>query len=192
MRKNIVYKRDIGKEKDAGKGDGANEVRLSAGATEPKISVPESVRQYQDSRRRTAQDDGDQPQEPPSVSAGVIERITDYAFNPTREKIREMTTVNRLQAILLPQLDLIGLSWRELIEVAIFRQDSVEYQRVFKRKLPEQVDPIDEYIYRFAQWSKSRDGMNLKSAVDLSLAEIEGKINGEEEGIGGTDAWGKE
>jgi len=127
-------------------------------------------------------------QEPVSVSAGVIERIADYAFNATREKIREMTSINRMQAMLLPQLDLVGQAWRELIEIVIYRQDSIAYLKLFKQKQPIPFDPIDEYIYRFAQWSKSRDAMNLKSAMDLALAEVEAEAG--EKGLpGGADVW---
>jgi len=121
------------------------------------------------------------------VSAGAIERIIDLAFNPSREKIREVTSVDRVQARLLPQLDIIDLMWQYAIEVAAYRQDAVQYKQVYKRKKPSVPGLIEDFIYRTAQWQKSVQGMNLKSAIDLALAETEARTEEEGDTLGGFD-----
>jgi hypothetical protein len=123
-----------------------------------------------------------------AVSQGSIDKVIDYAFNPTRDKIREMTIIDRLQARLLPQLDLVNQSWQYIIEVAMVRQDSVEYERLFKRKRPIPPNPIEEYTYRMAQWQKSRDGKNLERATDIALAETETRGDDGSD-VGGSDVW---
>ena len=125
------------------------------------------------------------------VTAGVIERVVDLAFNATRDKIREVTSIDRIQARLLPQLDIIGLAWGYCIEVAMFRQDAAEYERVYGRQRPAPPDLIEEFTYRTAQWQKSIAGTNLKAAIDIALAETEARM-GEEEGLGGEDPYGKD
>lgn len=109
------------------------------------------------------------------VTAGAIERIIDLAFNPSREKIREVTSVDRTQGKLLPQLDMIDTMWEYAIEVAAYRQDAAYYKKVYRKKQPSLPSLISEFIYRTAQWQKSVQGMNLKSAIDLALAETEAK-----------------
>ena len=124
---------------------------------------------------------------PPSVSAGTIDRVVDLAFNPSRDKIREMTSIDRIQGRLLPQLDVLSMMWQYIIGVAFFRQDADEYKRVFKEEMPLPPDIVGEFTYRTAQWQKSVQGMNLRSAVDLALAEVE--TRGEEDKEFGADAW---
>jgi len=116
------------------------------------------------------------------VSAGAIDKVIDYAFNPTREKIREMTIIDRLQARLLPQLDLISLQWQYTIEIALYRQDSKEYERLHNKKQPTPPDLLEVYMYRVAQWQKSREGKNLDRAIDLALAETEARAGEEDFG----------
>lgn len=120
-----------------------------------------------------------------SVSAGAIERVIDFAFNPSREKIREVTFINAMQAKLLPQLDIVDAMWQYVIEVAAYRQDSDIYKEVFKKDRPTPPSLIDDFIYRTAQWQKSVSGQNLKSAVDLALAETEAKAGEEGDFAGG-------
>lgn len=127
-------------------------------------------------------------EKPVPVSAGVTGRIVDYAFNPTRDKIREVTDIDRIQGHLLPQLDIVDVVWQYVIEVALFRQDTKEYERVFEKKRPIPPNLIDEFTYRTAQWQKSIQGANLKSAIDIALAETEART-GDEEGLGNVDAW---
>jgi len=120
------------------------------------------------------------------VSAGAIERIIDLAFNPSREKIREVTSVDRIQARLLPQLDIVDIMWEYTIEVAAYRQSPALYKQTYKRKQPSLPSLINDFIYRTAQWQKSIQGMNLKSAIDLALAETEARTE-EGEALGGFD-----
>ncbi len=142
-------------------------------------------------RQKPVDDKVGEVEQEAKVSAGAIDKVIDYAFNPTREKIREMTIIDRLQARLLPQLDLISLQWQYTIEIALYRQDSNEYERVFKRVQPIPPNLLEEYMYRVAQWQKSREGKNLDRAIDLALAETEAKA-GEEEFRKGADDYYKD
>lgn len=126
--------------------------------------------------------------EPENVSAGAIDRVLDFTFNPSREKIREVTYIDRIQARLLPQLDIVDVMWQYVFEVALFRQDATEYERVFGKERPIPPNLIEEFTHRLAQWQKSIGGMNWKSAVDITLAEQEAKAGTEIE-PGGADAW---
>ena len=127
---------------------------------------------------------------PPSVTAGAIEKIVDIALNPSRDKAREFTVIDRMQGRLLPQLDLIDLAWQYAIEIAAYRQDATEYGEVYRKKKPIPPNLIDEFTYRTAQWQKSIGGQNLKSAIDLALAETESRA-GEEGDFSGADIFEK-
>jgi len=134
-------------------------------------------------RKKTTEDKvGEEGDQEVKVSAGAIDKVIDYAFNPTREKIREMTIIDRLQARLLPQLDLISLQWQYTIEIALYRQDSNEYEKLYGKKSPIPPDLLEVYMYRVAQWQKSREGKNLDRAIDLALAETEAKAGEDEFG----------
>ena len=134
-------------------------------------------------RSKPVEDKGEEPEQEVKVSAGAIDKVIDYAFNPTREKIREMTIIDRLQARLLPQLDLISVQWQYTIEIALYRQDSNEYEKLYGKKMPIPPDLLEVYMYRVAQWQKSREGKNLDRAIDLALAETEAKAG--EDDFGG-------
>lgn len=124
-----------------------------------------------------------------TVSAGAIDKVLDFAFNPSRDKIREVTIIDRVQGRLLPQLDMVALMWQYVIEVALYRQDNGEYERLFRRKRPLLPDLHSEFIYRTAQWQKSVAGKNLERATDMALAEIETR-SGEGEDFGsGAESW---
>lgn len=125
---------------------------------------------------------------PIPVSAGAIDRVVDYAFNPSRDKIREVTSIDRIQGRLLPQLDILDIVWQHITEIALFRQDSDEYEHMFEKKRPVPPNLIDEFTYRTAQWQKSVGGANLKSAIDLALAETESRA-AEDDGFSNVDAW---
>lgn len=133
-------------------------------------------------RQKPVEEKGEEGEREVPVSAGAIDKVIDYAFNPTREKIREMTIIDRLQARLLPQLDLISLQWQYSIEIALYRQDSKEYEKLYNKKAPIPPDLLEVYSYRLAQWQKSREGKNLDRAIDLALAETEAKAGEEEYG----------
>ncbi len=119
------------------------------------------------------------------VSAGAVNQVVDYVFNPTREKIREVTYIDRSQGRLLPQLDIIDLMWQYVIEVATFRQDQANYSTVYGKVRPTPPNLISEFSYRTAQWQKSINGTNLKSAIDIALAEIETRSDSDGDGTGG-------
>ena len=141
---------------------------------------------------RTPQPSSDEDEEndkPLAVNAGAIDRVIDLAFNPSREKIREVTVIDRLQGRLLPQLDLIDTLWGYVVEVAFFRQDFEEYKRVYKKKRPVPPDLIGNFIYRTAQWQKSIAGKNLERAIDIALAETETKTGEEGDYNNDSDAW---
>jgi len=138
-------------------------------------------------RRKRSTEEDEEKVIPLPVTAGAIDKIVDLAFNPSREKIREVTSVNAMQAKLLPQLDIIDAMWQYVIEVAAFRQDAELYNKTYKRKAPIPPSLIDDFIYRTAQWQKSVQGMNLKSAIDLALAETETRASEEGDMLGGFD-----
>jgi len=123
------------------------------------------------------------------VSAGTIDRVIDLAFNPSREKIREMTMVDRIQARNFPLLDMINMGRQYCIQVAMYRFDPKKYKKEFGVDKPEIPNLLDEFIFRTAQWQKSVAGKNLEKATDIALAEIEGKIDDGEDLFGKEDAW---
>lgn len=139
--------------------------------------------------RRNRPKDVEIPPEPPPAANALRASVVELAFNPTREKIREVTIVDRMQGRLLPLLDLESQGWDYVIEVAAYRQDSNLYKEIFKKSKPSQIDLIETYTYRLAQWQKSVAGKNLERATDIALAETENKA--EEKGDDGThgDPW---
>jgi len=139
--------------------------------------------------RKKPDDEGTEVEdEEPKVSS-PIDKVIDLAFNPSRDKIREVTIIDRIQGRLFPQLDMINLGRRYCIEVAYYRQDKELFKKVFEKDCPIQPDLIDEFQYRTAQWQKSIAGKNLERAIDLALAETEAKVGDEEMGNIGADAF---
>jgi len=116
--------------------------------------------------------------EEPAVSS-PIDKVIDLAFNPSREKIREVTIIDRIQGRLFPLLDMINTGRLYILEVALYRQDAEEYRKKFKKAKPIPPNLLDEYIFRTAQWQKSVAGKNLERATDIALAETE--VRGAEE-----------
>lgn len=127
------------------------------------------------------------PVEP--VVSTPIDRVIDLAFNPSRDKIREVTIVDRVQGRLFPQLDMINYMRKYCLEIAYYRQDSEDYKKVFKHKRPIPPEPLDEFLYRTAQWQKSVAGKNLDRATDIALAETETKGLDGDEFSDKPDAW---
>lgn len=123
-----------------------------------------------------------------AVSLGPVDKVIELAFNPTREKIREVTIIDRVQGRLFPILDMIITGRDYILEVAMFREDAAEYRGAFKRERPICPNLLDEFMFRSAQWQKSVQGKNLERATDIALAETESK-GVEEEITGGADAW---
>lgn len=141
-------------------------------------------------RRSRPPEDEEISHEPPSVSAGPIDKVIELAFNPSRDKIREVTIIDRVQGRLFPQMDMINYMRHYVLEIAHFRQDPDEYKREFGKTQPVPPEPLDEFMYRTAQWAKSVAGKNLEKATDIALAETEVKGGEGEEGIGsGADPW---
>ena len=126
-------------------------------------------------RTNRSVDELDEKPEPPEVSQGSVDKVIDLAFNPSRDKIREVTIVDRIQGRLFPQLDMINYMRKYCIEIAMFREDAGRYQEIFKQQRPISPEPLDEFLYRTAQWQKSVQGKNLERATDIALAETEGK-----------------
>ena len=114
-------------------------------------------------------------EEPKPVTQGSIDKVLDYAFNPSREKIREMTNIDRIQARWLPQLDVANDMWDYLDQIALYNYDPKEFEVLYKRKYPLAPNIIELFTYRTAQWQKSVAGSNLKAAIDLALSEQENK-----------------
>ncbi len=144
-------------------------------------------------RKRVEPDEDTLPSSSPPVSAGAVEKALDLAFNPSREKLREVTIIDRVQGRLFPLIDVINTGRQYCLEVAVYRQNADEYSRVFKKKRPISPNLLDEFLYRTAQWQKSVQGANLTKITDIALAETETRSGEEGEGYGGAaDAWGKE
>lgn len=124
-------------------------------------------------RPQDDEDDHYEDEAPASVSAGPIDKVIELTFNPTREKIREVTIIDRMQGRLFPIMDIINSMYRNCIEVAAYRQSKTLYKEMYKRPAPKPLDVMEELIYRTAQWQKSVAGKNLERATDIALAETE-------------------
>ena len=126
----------------------------------------------------------DKPKEEPkkeeenkSVTQGAIEKITDYMFNPSKDKIREVTSIDRLQARWLPQLDVNNEVWAYLLKIAAYNSDYEAYCEEYKEEYPTPPNVYDIFTYRTAQWQKSVAAMNLKAGMELALAEKERELD---------------
>jgi len=124
-------------------------------------------------------------EEPPPVSAGPILKFLEYTFNASDDKLREVTIIDRRQGQLLPQFDVINTTWENIIEVAAYRKDSDAYKVIYERPCPIEPNLGKIYVKRVAQWQKSIGGMNLKEAVNIALAEMETRVDEENDGYGG-------
>ena len=111
-------------------------------------------------------------QEPIPVSS-PIDKVIDLAFNPSRDKIREVTIIDRIQGRLFPLLDMINTGREFILEIALYRQDKGAYKAKYNREKPISPNLLEEYIHRTAQWQKSVAGKNLERATDIALAETE-------------------
>ena len=138
----------------------------------------------------TREKKGDKPpvakhkEDSPDVSAGPIIKFLELVFNPSDDKLREVTIIDRRQGRLLPQQDIINTLWEYVIEVATYRKDSVAYAEVYGRPYPIEPQIGALFVKRTAQWGKSINGVNLGKAVDIALAEMETRVDEDEEGYG--------
>ena len=123
--------------------------------------------------RKKPDDEGTEVEdEEPKVSS-PIDKVIDLAFNPSRDKIREVTIIDRIQGRLFPLLDMINTGREFILEVALYRQDKEAYKAKHSRSKPIPPNLLEEFIHRTAQWQKSVAGKNLERATDIALAETE-------------------
>lgn len=122
---------------------------------------------------------------PAPVSAGPVDKVVEYMFNPTHEKIREVTVIDRLQGRLFPLMDVSNSLFMNCIEIATYRQSRDLFVEIFKRPEPEALNPLEHLMYRTAQWQKSVNGHNLDKGIDIALAEVETRSGEEEEPVAG-------
>lgn len=146
--------------------------------------TPETLR-----RVRPPRPEPEEPATPASVSAGPIDKVIELAFNPSREKIREVTIIDRLQGRLFPLMDVMNTLYHHCVEVATYRQSEEAYKAMYKKDKPMQLDIMDDLMYRTAQWQKSVGGTNLGKATDIALAETETRAGEEGESPVGSDAF---
>ena len=117
---------------------------------------------------------------PTSVSAGAVDKALDLAFNPTRDKLREVTIIDRVQGRFFPQLDMINHLRSYCLEIAYYREDPVAYKAMFEKDRPVQPNATEEFLFRTAQWQKSVAGKNLEKITDIALAETETRVDEDE------------
>lgn len=130
----------------------------------------------------------DEEEKPQSVSAGAVDKALDLAFNPSREKIREVTIIDRVQGRMFPLLDVINTGRQYVMEIALYRQNKDLYKVTYGQSQPIPPNLLDELLYRTAQWQKSVQGANLTKITDIALAETESRID-EEDQYGSKDAF---
>lgn len=127
------------------------------------------------------------------VDQGAVREALSLAFNPTAEKIREVTIIDKRQAKLFPMMDVISSLMDGCIQIAVYRQNKDNYVTLYQKEKPNELKShMNELLYRTAQWQKSEKGANLTKITDIALAQVETRA-GEDEGYPGTnDAWGKD
>ena len=131
----------------------------------------------------------DVTEEETAAVSSPIDKIVDLAFNPSRDKIREVTIIDRIQGRMFPQLDMINFMRSYCLEIANYRQSPENYKALFGKSRPVPPEPLDELLYRTAQWQKSVGGRNLEKLTDIALAETETKAGEDEFGIDSADAY---
>lgn len=140
-------------------------------------------------RNKPKEEEIEYPEVPVPVSAGAVEKAMDLAFNPTREKLREVTIIDKIQARLFPVIDMVNTGLGHCLQIAYYRENPKEYKKLFKKNIPVIPDLLDELLYRTAQWQKSEKGTNLNKITDIALAETETKSDSE--GMFGSE-WGND
>ena len=116
-----------------------------------------------------------------AVSAGAVDKVIDLAFNPSRDKLREVTIIDRMQGRMFPLIDTINGLFLDCVKIAAYRESPETYEGVFEETHPPIVfDVMGEYLVRAAQWQKSVAGKNLVRATDIALAETEKDMGDDE------------
>lgn len=163
-----------GKRRIQGGGDGSQtggrKLRLNPNLRNLNLRRPgqEAKEEAEKAAARAAQ------RESESVSAGAIDRVIDLAFNPSRDKLREVTIIDRMQGRTFPLMDTMNAMFLECVKIAVYRQSPELYVTVFEEECPSPVfDATGELLHRTAQWQKSVAGKNLERATDIALAETE-------------------
>jgi len=109
-----------------------------------------------------------------AVSAGAVDKVIDLAFNPSRDKLREVTIIDRMQGRMFPLIDTMNNLFLDCVKIAAYRESPETYEGIFEETHPPIVfDVMGEYLVRAAQWQKSVAGKNLERATDIALAETE-------------------
>jgi len=120
-----------------------------------------------------------------AVSAGPVDRVIELAFNPSREKLREVTIIDRMQGRTFPLIDTMNSLFLDCVKIAAYREAPGRYEEAFEEEHPPVVfDIMGEYLIRSAQWQKSIAGKNLERATDIALAETEKGAEEEENQYG--------
>ena len=121
-----------------------------------------------------------------AVSAGPVDKVIELAFNPSRDKLREVTIIDRMQGRMFPLIDTINGLFLDCVKIAAYRESPGSYEETFEEPHPPVVfDVMGEYLMRTAQWQKSIAGKNLERATDIALAETEKGTEEEEPYAGG-------
>lgn len=137
-------------------------------------------------RRRNRPTQEEYPVEDYKVSAGAVDRVLDHVINPSRDAIRGVTVIDRLQGRLFPLLDIVNTGRAYCLEIAEYRTGKGEYRRKYRRERPVIPNLVDEYLFRSAQWLKSVGGKSYDKAMDIVMAEVETQADRD---TGGSDAW---
>lgn len=141
-------------------------------------------------RKPKAQEAEEDKAESSQGVSGAVGKAIDLAFNPTREKIREVTIINTIQGRLFPLLDIINEGRQYIMEIALYRENKDAYKALFNKKgTPIMPNLLDEFMYRTAQWQKSVQGTNLTKITDIALAETEVRSGEEDEFAPKSDPW---
>jgi len=131
--------------------------------------------------------------EPMSVSAGPVDKALELAFNANRDKIREVTIIDRMQGRMFPQLDMIDTLRSYCIEIAYYRMDAKKYTEAFGKPYPVAPNALEELLHRTAQWQKSVEGINLGKLTEIAMAEMESRSTEDDDIDGGNkDPFAKE
>jgi len=126
--------------------------------------------------------------EPVVVTQGAIGMVTDFMFNPTRDSIRSATVIDRMQGRFFPQLDMINLMFGYYLEMACYRENPDYYAEAFEKEYPEHPNPMEELMYRTAQWQRSVGGKTMNEGLEIVKVEKEAQAQEDDYGRG-NDPW---
>ncbi len=137
-----------------------------------------------------------------NVSLGGVDKVIDLLGNPTRDKLRETTYINRYQASLFPLLDTLNRAWDYVIAQSWYIANKAEYKKRYpelaaaakkvrgKSEEPLPPDLADELLVRISQWNRSIAGRTVEKMSDLALAQIESQMQ-DDNYADKADSWGE-